>query len=101
MRWLVPKKSGPRKDNDNENDDEKNPEVELVGFLGVGLDNQDEHVRMTTSDHFVLYGGSQETHEQMVDTAIHFEESLRKRGKTLQEASAEEIVDLLRRASDR
>ena len=69
---------------------------EIVGFLGVGLDNKDGHQRLTRSEHFLLVGGSAETHERMQDTAIRFGEELRKRGKSLQETSSEEALDLLR-----
>jgi glycine/D-amino acid oxidase-like deaminating enzyme len=69
---------------------------QVVGFLGVGLDNKDGHQRLTRSDNFLLVGGSAETHGRMQDTAIRFGEALRKRGKTLQETSAEEALDLLR-----
>jgi len=72
----------------------------VVGFLGVGLDNHDGQQRLTRSEHFLLLGGSAETHERLQDTAVRFEESLKQRGKTLRETSAEEAVDLLRRAMD-
>jgi hypothetical protein len=75
-------------------DDDK--QREILGFLGIGLDNKDGHQRLTRSDHFLLIGGSAETHERMQDTAIRFGEALRKRGKALQEASADEAIDLLR-----
>jgi hypothetical protein len=71
---------------------------QIAGFLGVGLDNRDEHKRMTRSEHFLLVGGSAETHERMQDTALRFEEGLRKKGKRLQDASTEEALDLLRDA---
>jgi hypothetical protein len=77
-----------------------NREGRIAGFLGVGLDGQDGHRRLTRSDNFLLVGGSAETHEQMQDTAIRFGEELKKRGKTLEEASAEEALDLLRRSLD-
>jgi hypothetical protein len=70
----------------------KGPEV--VGFLGVGLDNQDGHKRLTRSEHFVLLGGSAETHEKMQDTAIKFTEALENKGKQLNEASLTEIIEL-------
>ncbi len=76
-------------------------ETRVAGFLGVGLDNQDEHQRLTRAENFVLLGGSAETHERMQDTAIHFNEALRQRGKTLQETEPEEALDLLREALDR
>jgi hypothetical protein len=67
---------------------------EVIGFVGVGLDNDDGHHRLTRGANFVLVGGSHETHDQMTDTALHVNEALRKRGKCLTEATAEEIVDL-------
>jgi hypothetical protein len=73
----------------------------IAGFLGVGLDKDDEHTRITRSQHFLLVGGSAETHERMQDTAIHFQEGLEKRGKTLQETEPDEAMDLLREALDR
>jgi hypothetical protein len=73
---------------------------QLVGFLGVGLDNQDGHQRLTRTENFLLVGGSAETHERMQDTAIRFGEALQKRGKTLPETSPEEALDLLRDALD-
>lgn len=73
---------------------------EVVGLLGVGLDNQDEHKRITRSEEMLLVGGSQETHEKMQDVAIRFSESLKNRGKNLSDTSVEEVVDLLHKASD-
>jgi len=75
---------------------EEGERPEVVGFLGVGLDNKDGHQRLTQSEHFLLIGGSAETHEHMQDTATHFDEALKKRGKALNEASVEEVLDLLR-----
>jgi hypothetical protein len=74
---------------------------ELVGFLGVGLDHQDQHYRITRNDHFLLVGGCEETHEKMQDVSVHFNEALEKRGKQLHEATLAEIVELMRRAMDR
>jgi hypothetical protein len=79
---------------------QKKNESELVGFLGVGLDNKDEHQRITRADHFLLVGGSEDTHEKMQDMSIRFNESLTKRGKKLHEATLAEIVELMRRAMD-
>jgi hypothetical protein len=73
---------------------------QVVGFLGVGLDNQDGHQRLTRTENFLLLGGSAETHERMQDTALRFGEALQKRGKTLPETSPEEAIDLLRDALD-
>jgi hypothetical protein len=79
----------------------KNKEPEVVGLLGVGLDNEDGHKRITRGDEFLLVGGSEETHEQMQDVAIRVTESLQTRGKRLQDASPEEVADLIHKALDR
>lgn len=78
----------------------KNQE-EVLGFVGVGLDSEDEHKRITQSEHFYLVGGSEETHERMQDTAIYFNEQLEERGKRLQDTSSEEALDLLRKAMEK
>lgn len=77
----------------------RNPQV--VGFLGVGLDNKDEHQRLTRTENFLLVGGSQETHEHLQEVSIRFNESLEQRGKQLLETSLPEVVDLMRKALDR
>ena len=68
-------------------------------LLGVGLDNQDEHRRITKGDNFYLVRGSAETHDRMTETAIKFNEKLSKRGKSLHELSKDEFVDLMHEAS--
>lgn len=76
----------------------KSPQV--LGLLGVGLDD-DGHKRITRSEEFLLVGGSKDTHENMQEVAMRFGESLKDRGKRLQDASVEEVADLLHRALDR
>ena len=67
-------------------------------LLGLGLDNQDGHVRVTQGDNFHLIGGSRDTHEQMQEQAIKFNEKLSDKGKTLESVSREEFLDLAREA---
>ena len=55
---------------------------------------------MTTVEHFVLVGGSADTHERMQDAAVKFNESLERRGKQLKETEPSEIADLLREAHE-
>jgi hypothetical protein len=70
----------------------------IRGILGLGLDQkrEDGEKRITQSENFLLVGGSEETHERMADTAMRFDERLRDKGKRLQDASPEEVRDLLR-----
>ncbi|MBN2584395.1 MAG: hypothetical protein JXL80_15140 [Planctomycetes bacterium] len=63
-------------------------------LLGLGLDNQDGHKRVTRGPEFLLVGGSSETHEQMQEKAVRFSEELSKRGKRLADVSAEELRDI-------
>jgi hypothetical protein len=70
---------------------------EVVGFLGVGLDG-DGHRRVTEADHFILLGGSAETHERMQEAAVKFGEALDKKGKQIAEVTPQEAIDLLRDA---
>jgi hypothetical protein len=81
-------------------DKRKKNEPQVLGFLGVGLDNKDGHQRLTKSDHFLLVGGSEETHEKMQETAIKFSEGLENKGKTLRETTLEEIIELFHDAQD-
>ena len=76
----------------------KQDKQEVVGFVGVGIDNEDGHQRLTRSENFLLVGGSEETHERMQEMAIRFDEALEKCGKPLHATSAREAVDLLRKA---
>ena len=73
---------------------------ELVGLIGVGFDNDDGHKRITKGDEFFLVGGSQETHERLQDVAIHVTEALKSKGKRMQDAEVEEVIDLMHRAMD-
>jgi len=73
----------------------------VLGLLGVGLDCDDGHRRITRSETAVLVGGSSATHERMQETAIRFEEALERRGKTLADAEVAEVVDLLHAAHSR
>jgi hypothetical protein len=63
-------------------------------ILGLGLDNQDGHVRVTRAENFHLVGGSQETHEGMQEQAVKFNEKLKDRGKTLESLERRELRDL-------
>ena len=54
-------------------------------MLGLGLDNDDGHTRLTRGENFLLAGGSYETHAKMQETAIKVNEQLDKRGQKLED----------------
>lgn len=66
-------------------------------LLGLGLDNTDNHKRLTKGEGFSLVGGSNETHERMTETVIKTVEDLQRKGRTIPTADPKEIADLLRK----
>ena len=70
-------------------------------ILGLGLDGDDGHTRLTRGKNFVLYGGSHETHAQMQETAVKINEQLDRRGKQLEDVSPSELHDIYREITDR
>jgi hypothetical protein len=63
-------------------------------LLGLGLDNKDGHTRITKGNNFYLLGGSKDTHGEMQEMAIKFNEQLKKRQKRLEEISEKEFKDI-------
>lgn len=63
-------------------------------LLGVGLDNDDEHIRVTRGPNFQIVGGSHDTHEAMGEKCVRFNEKLDERGKELSDLERPEFLDL-------
>lgn len=63
-------------------------------LLGLGLDKDEGHRRVTKGDNFLLVGGSRDTHEEMQDKAMSFNGELQKRGKRIEEVSREEFREI-------
>jgi len=66
-------------------------------LLGLGLDGQDKHKRITRGEGFHLVGGSEDTHDRMTETVIKTTEDLGRKGLTIADAHPEELADLLRK----
>jgi hypothetical protein len=64
-------------------------------MIGVAFDCEDGHKRVTKADNFTLVGGSQESHERLVETATKVEEKLKKKGKNLRTANFNEVSDAM------
>jgi hypothetical protein len=75
-------------------------EPKQAAILGLGLDGNDGHTRLTRGKNFVLYGGSEETHSTMQETAIKVNEHLDRRGKRLEDVSPKELADIFREVTD-
>lgn len=65
------------------------------GLLGLGLDNEDGHKRVTQSDRFAILGGSEETHSRMTETLIKTFETLDREGKELSQLEKDELAELI------
>lgn len=65
-----------------------------AALLGVGLDNDDGHTRLTKGKNYALVGGSHDTHSLMQETAVKINEHLDSRGKRLEDVSVHELRDI-------
>ena len=72
--------------------DRRLPQERHRFLMGVGLDS-DGHARVTTSEDYLLMGGSEDTHEMMRETIERFTSTLRRMGTDLQHASGDEMLD--------
>lgn len=66
----------------------------IKGMLGVGLDGDGEHKRLTKGKNFLLVGGSHPTHERMQEFAVRFNEDVRERGKPLENITGRELGEI-------
>jgi hypothetical protein len=79
----------------------KRRQPKISGLLGLGLDNEDGHKRITTGEKFVLVGGSQETHEHMTETVVKTFEELKRRSKQLENVEPQELAEILDKSRPR
>jgi len=67
----------------------------LRHLLGVGLDCDDGHKRITQSEKFSILGGSQNTHDKLTETLIKTFEDISAKGKALEDMSPDELSDIV------
>jgi hypothetical protein len=79
----------------------KRPKRRPGALLGLGLDNEDGHQRITTGEQFAILGGSAETHERMTETVVKTFEELKQRGKKLDEVRRVELAEIIKKSSPR
>lgn len=68
-------------------------------ILGIGLDNEDGHKRLTRADDFSIVGGSEETHDRMTETLIKTCEDISRKGKRLDDVENTELAELIHKHS--
>lgn len=74
---------------------DRNAQKTRAHLLGVGLDNDDGHKRITQAEEFSVIGGSEETHDKMTETLVKSFEDLKRRGKDLESTEPEELADII------
>ena len=74
-------------------------DIQQAHLLGLGLDNDDGHKRITQAEEFSIVGGSENTHERMTETVIKTFEDMKNDGKTLSNIEPEQLSDLLQKNS--
>jgi len=70
-------------------------------LLGLGLDNQDGHKRLTSGEQFTIVGGSEETHTKATETFIKTFEELKTRGKHLHAVEPRELAEIIHKVAPR
>ena len=70
-------------------------------LLGVGLDHEDGHKRLTSAEQFTIVGGSDETHGRMTETVIKTFEELKTRGKKLEIIEPQELAEIIHKSTPR
>jgi hypothetical protein len=70
-------------------------------LLGIGLDNQDGHKRLTQAEKFTIVGGSDETHGRVTETFIKTFEELKTRGKPLEVVEPQELAEIIHKSTPR
>ena len=70
-------------------------------LLGVGLDNEDGHQRITQGEQFTLVGGSEQTHDRMTETIVKTFEALKAGGKRLQNVEPQELAEIIHQSTPR
>ena len=71
------------------------PESKQAHLLGIGLDNEDGHKRITQAEQFSIVGGSEETHGRMTETVVKTFEDIKREGKSLATVEPKQLSDLL------
>ena len=66
-------------------------------LIGVGLDCQDGHKRITQAEDFSIVGGSEETHNCMTETLCKTFEDLKSSGKNLNTVEVDHLQDLIQK----
>lgn len=72
----------------------------VIGVLGLGVNAEDGHTRISKGEHFQIYLGSDEAHETMLALCVKIERRLTKCGMKINDLNQEEFIELLKELGD-
>ncbi|MSU48219.1 MAG: hypothetical protein EXS37_03860 [Opitutus sp.] len=87
--------------NDSSKPVRKKRQPKISGIVGIGLDHEDGHKRITTGEKFFLVGGSQDTHERMTETMVKTFEELKRRDKPIERVDPGELAEIIDKSQPR
>ena len=70
--------------------------AKLNGVVGLGLDDDGGHRRITRGQAFHVVGGSAKAHASMQELFLRMRETLERQGRTIQDLDQREFEDLAR-----
>lgn len=64
-------------------------------FIGICIDNDDGHKRLTQAEQFLIIGGSKESHELLTVACLKTFENLKQNGKRLEQIEPDELIAII------
>ena len=74
---------------------DRQPTQGKAHLLGLGMDCEDGHKRITKAEDFSIVGGSEKTHDRMTETVCKTFEELDHKKKKLENVEPQELADML------
>jgi len=73
----------------------KTGQSRVVGLLGVGFDHDDEQIRITQSENYQIFMGSNSSHQALQNICIKIEKTIKSSNRILSDYTPEEFVKLM------
>lgn len=64
-------------------------------IIGICLDNDDGHKRITQAEQFLVMGGSHESHQVLTQACLKVFENLKQTGQRLESLEPDELIDII------
>ncbi len=90
----TPHAKGPHRDDPHEAIPSPRPRRLRAAIIAVGLDGGDDQHRLTHGDQCLIFGGSEETHAELQETALRMERELDRSGRLLGDLDPAELAEL-------